>query len=194
MAGADRQALAQAVHDVGSALWFGGAVMGIAGVNKSGADLTQGIDRIRVASSAWTRFAPAEWLGIGAVFVAGAKLTGGTAGRHLLQQGYASIGTAKVALAVLGAGATAFAAYSGMKVGKIAEELHARGEEIEVQDASIPTDRTPPELAAWQKRQRISQYLVPVFAGGNIVLSSALVQSYRAGNTVKDVARRFLPG
>ena len=29
----DNHFVAQAVHDLGSALWFGGAVMGIAGVN-----------------------------------------------------------------------------------------------------------------------------------------------------------------
>jgi hypothetical protein len=50
--------LAQAVHDLGSALWFGGAVMGVAGVNKSGNDLRDGVDKVRVAESAWNRFAP----------------------------------------------------------------------------------------------------------------------------------------
>ena len=49
MTDTDNHYLAQAVHDLGSALWFGGTVMGVAGVNKSGADLTQGIDRVRVA-------------------------------------------------------------------------------------------------------------------------------------------------
>ncbi|PPK93397.1 hypothetical protein CLV92_11025 [Kineococcus xinjiangensis] len=192
--GSDRQALAQTVHDLGSALWFGGAVMGIAGVNKSGADLSQGIDRIRVASSAWSRFAPVQWAGITAVFVAGAKLTAGSAGRYVVQQGYPSLGAAKVAVSVAGAAATAFAAYSGMKVGRVAEELHARGRDVEVKDASIPTAGTPAELAVWQRRQRASQYLVPVFAGANIALNSTLVQSYRAGTTARGALRRLLPG
>lgn len=30
---ADSRVAAQAVHDVGAALWFGGSVMGVAGVN-----------------------------------------------------------------------------------------------------------------------------------------------------------------
>ena len=33
---ADSRVAAQAVHDLGAALWFGGSVMGVAGVNKSG--------------------------------------------------------------------------------------------------------------------------------------------------------------
>ncbi|GAA4662903.1 hypothetical protein [Kineococcus glutinatus] len=194
MSGSDRQALAQAVHDLGSALWLGGAVMGVAGVNKSGADLQQGIDRIRVAESAWNRFAPVEWAGIAAVFVAGAKLTKSSSGRWLAQEGYPSLGTAKIAVSVAGAAATAFAAYSGMQIGKIAEELHGRGEPVQVKDATLPTAGTDARLASWQQRQRISQFLVPVFAGANIALNSALVQSYRTGSTVQGVARRLLPG
>ncbi|TDC85443.1 hypothetical protein E1193_02950 [Micromonospora sp. KC606] len=60
MTATDNHAVAQAVHDVGSALWFGGTVMGVAGVNRSGSDLAQGIDRIRVAESAWSRFGPVQ--------------------------------------------------------------------------------------------------------------------------------------
>ena len=192
--GPDRQALVQAVHDLGSALWFGGAVMGIAGVNKSGSDLSQGIDRIRVASSAWSRFGPVEWAGIAATFVAGAKLTKSSAGRWVAQENYPTLGTAKVAVCVLGTAATAFAAYSGMQVGRVAEELHARGESIDVKDASISTAGTPAELAAWQRRQRVSAYLVPVSAGAHIALNSTLVQSYRAGTTLRGIVGRILPG
>src|SRR5918997_2315185 len=56
----DNHAVAQAVHDLGSALWFGGSVMGVAGVNKSGSDLRDPLDKIRVAESGWQRFAPAQ--------------------------------------------------------------------------------------------------------------------------------------
>ena len=53
----DSMPVTQAVHDLGSALWFGGATMGVVGVNSAGRDLEQGVDRIRVASSAWRRLA-----------------------------------------------------------------------------------------------------------------------------------------
>ena len=191
MSGPDRQALAQTVHDLGSALWFGGAVMGVAGVNKSGADLEKGIDKVRVASSAWSRFAPAEWAGIAAVLVAGAKLTGGSAGRLAAQQGWAALGGAKVASVLLGAAATGYAAYSGMKVGRIAEEIHARGQRVEVRDASQPNAATPADLRKWQSRQRVAQYLVPLLAGGNIVLNAYLVQTYRPKATARGVLRRI---
>jgi putative copper export protein len=71
----DSHTVAQSVHDLGAALWFGGSVTGVAGVkvNKSGADLRHGVDKVRVAESAWQRFAPVQWLGIGAVIVAGSR-------------------------------------------------------------------------------------------------------------------------
>ena len=193
MSNTDNHAIAQAVHDLGSALWFGGTVMGVAGVNKSGADLEQGIDRVRVASSAWNRFAPAQWAGIAATLGAGLQLTRVGGRRMALQKGFAGVGALKAGIAVAGAAATAYAAYSGAKVGRLAEETEMRGQKLEVKDATSPTDQTPSELATWQRRQRITQYVVPLLAGANIVCGSYLVQSYRTAATAKGVLRRVLP-
>jgi hypothetical protein len=110
-----------------------------------------------------------------------------------LQQGFGTVGAVKAGIAVAGAGATAYAAYSGSRIGKLAEEAQRQGAALEVKDATIPTSATPPEIATWQRRQRITQFAVPVLAGANIVCNSWLVQSYRAGSTLKGVARRFLP-
>lgn len=189
----DNHAVAQAVHDLGSALWFGGTVMGVAGVNKSGADLQQGIDRIRVASSAWNRYAPAQWVGIGASLAAGLQLTRVGGRRIALQKGFGTIGALKAGLAVAGAAATAYAAFCGSRIGKLAEEIESRGEKLEVLDATRPTSQTPPELVRWQRHQRVTQYVVPVLAAANIACGSYLVQSYRAGATIKGVLRRVLP-
>nr|WP_296065380.1 hypothetical protein [uncultured Actinoplanes sp.] len=190
----DSHPVAQAVHDLGSALWFGGTVMGVAGVNKSGADLQQGIDRIRVASSAWNRYAPAQWAGIGATLTAGLQLTRVGGRRIALQKRFGTIGALKAGFAVTGAAATAYAAFCGNRIGKLAEEMESRGEKLEVQDATQPTAQTPPELARWQRRQRVTQYLVPALAAANIACGSYLVQSYRTGATIKGVLRRVLPG
>src|SRR3954447_18905505 len=194
MANTDNHFVAQAVHDLGSALWLGGSVMGIAGVNKSGSELSTGIDRVRVASSAWTRFAPAQWGGIAATLLAGLRLTQVGGRRVALQKGFGTVGAVKAGLAVAGPGTTAFAAYSGTRTGKLAEEAERRGAQLKVKDATINTPATPPEIATWQRRQRATQVAVPLLAGANIVCNSWLVQSYRAGSTLKGVARRLLPG
>jgi hypothetical protein len=189
----DNHAVAQAVHDLGSAVWFGGSVMGVAGVNKSGEDLTNSLDRIRVASSAWSRFGPVEWAGIGATLLAGLRLTQVGKGRVALQQGFGRTGAIKAGVALAGAAATAYSTYCGMRIGKLAEELQAQGRRVDVQDATTPTSDTPPEIARWQRRERIAQFTVPLLSGMNIVLGSYLVQSYRSGATVKGVLHRVLP-
>jgi hypothetical protein len=164
----DSHVLAQAVHDLGAALWFGGAVMGVAGVNKAGNDLRDPLDKVRVAESAWQRFAPVEWAGIAAVLVAGSQLTRASSGR--------------------------FAAYSGQKIGQLTEQAAAQGRAVDVQDASTPSAQTPPEIAAWQRRQRVSQVLVPLASGANIVLNAYLVQTSRPGATARGLVRTLLPG
>ncbi|MER7442544.1 hypothetical protein [Micromonospora avicenniae] len=189
----DNHAVAQAVHDIGSALWFGGTVMGVAGVNKSGSDLRDGLDRIRVAESAWGRFSPVQWLGIGATLLAGAQLARVGGRRMALQKGFGTVGALKAGFAVAGAAATAYAAYCGNRIGRLAEEAHRRGERVEVRDATLPTAETPAEIAAWQRRQRLVQFVVPVLAGANIACGSYLVQSYRMGATGRGVLRRLLP-
>ncbi len=189
----DNRFLTQAVHDLGTALWFGGAVMGIAGVNKSGSDLTTGIDKVRVASSAWGRFAPVEWAGIAATLVTGLQLTRSNTQRLALQEGYARVGAVKAALTVAGAGATAYAAYTGGKIGQLAEKA-ADGGALDVKDATLPSAGTPPEIAKWQGRQRFAQAAVPTLAGGVIVCNAWLVQSYRLGATAKGLLGRLLPG
>ena len=124
MSDTDSAPVAQAVHDLGTALWFGGSVMGVAGV---------------------------------------------------------------------GAAATAYAAYSGRQIGEAAEAAAARGEQLEVVDATTPTEKTPSELATWQRRQRVAQFLVPATSGALVVLNSYLVQQYRPAATLRGLLRGLLP-
>lgn len=194
MSNTDSVPVAQAVHDLGAALWFGGSVMGIAGVNKSGADLTDPMDRIRVASSAWQRFAPAQWAGVAATVLGGLKITDSNKARLTLQSGFGSAGVAKAALTAAGVAATAYAAYSGRKISQAAEAAAARGEQVEVKDATLPTEKTPEEVARWQKRQRIAQIIQPATTGAVVVLNSYLVQQYRPGAAARGILKRVLPG
>ncbi|WP_432563211.1 hypothetical protein [Kineococcus sp. SYSU DK003] len=187
----DEHTLAQSAHDLASALWFGGAVMGVAGVNKSGSDLSVGRDRIAVAASAWNRFQPVQWASIATVLVTGSQLTASSSQRLALQQGYASTGALKIGFVVTGAVATAYAAFAGQKIAKAAAAAEQRGEPVSVKDATIPTANTPADVATWQRRQRIAQFLPVVCAAGNIVCNAKLVQSYRLAATARGVLGRL---
>ena len=189
----DSHAFAQALHDLSGALWFGGSVAGVAGYNKAGADLPDPYDRIRVAGSAWSRFAPAQWAAIGVHTLAGLQLTRASKGRLALQHGYGRAGTVKAAVTAAGIGATAYAAFTGAKVSKAAQQARARGQQVQVADANISTDQTPPEVARWQRQNRVAQYLVPALTGANVVLGSYLVQAYRPGAAARGFLQRLNP-
>jgi hypothetical protein len=111
-----------------------------------------------------------------------------------VQSGFRAAGATKAALTVVAVGATAFAAYSGNKIGKAAEAAVARGEQFEVRNATESTEKTPAEVALWQKRQRVAQYLVPATTGALVVLNSYLVQNYRPVATVRGILGRLTPG
>ena len=161
-------------------------------MNKAGNDLRDPLDKVRVAESAWQRFAPVEWAGIAAVLAAGSQLTRASKGRLATQHGWARAGSTKAAVAVAGAAATAFAACSGKRIGELTEQAAASGRPFDVQDASQPSVQTPPEIAQWQKRQQVAQHLVPIASGANIVLNAYLVQTCRPGATARGVARTLL--
>src|SRR5689334_12071310 len=110
---------------------------------------------------------------------------------HAVMQAVHDLGSALwLGGTVMGAAATGYAAYCGTRIGKLAEQIHDRGEKLDVEAATDPTEQTPRELATWQRRQRVTQYVVPVLAAANIACGSYLVQSYRLASTAKGVLRR----
>jgi len=127
------------------------------------------------------------------VLVAGSRLTWESKGRLAVQHGIGRAGAAQAAVAVAGAAATGFAAWSGSRIGRLTERANERGERFDTEDVTIPNAQTPPEITVWQRRQRVAQYLVPVLAGANIVLNAYLTQHYRPGVTIAGIARRLLP-
>ena len=189
----DNRALVQAVHDVGSALWFGGSVFGFAAVNKCGEDLKDPLDRIRVANSAWKRYGPVEWAGLLANIVAGLILTASSRRRLALQEGFGRAGSVKILMTLAGTAATFYAARTGRRVGELNEQAAREGRSFDVKDATIPTQETPQELADAQRRQRIAQWLVPTFSGANLVLNSYLVQAYRPGASLRGLLGKLSP-
>ena len=124
------------------------------------------------------------------MLVAGSRLTWESKGRLAVQHGIGRAGAAQAAVAVAGAAATGFAAWSGSRIGRLTERANERGERFDTEDVTIPNAQTPPEITVWQRRQRVAQYLVPVLAGANIVLNAYLTQHYRPGVTIAGIARR----
>src|SRR5919108_6292631 len=89
MAPADNT-IARTLHDLGLAAWFGGSLMGAAGLNGAAAVVQDPGQRLRVANSGWARWTPLNLAGIAAHLAGGAGLTRAHKGRLARQQGGAS--------------------------------------------------------------------------------------------------------
>ena len=72
--------VARTLHDLGLAAWFGGSLMGAAGVNGAAAAVQDPTQRLRVANSGWARWTPLNLAGIAAHLAGGAVLTGASKG------------------------------------------------------------------------------------------------------------------
>ena len=90
--------LARTLHDLGLAAWFGGSLMGAAGLNGAASVVDDPSQRLRVANTGWARWTPLNLAGIAAHLAGGAVLTGANKGRLAGQQGVAGASRVKTAL------------------------------------------------------------------------------------------------
>jgi hypothetical protein len=81
--------VARTLHDVGLATWFGGSLMGAAGVNGAATVVEDPTQRLPVANAGWARWTPLNLAGIAAHLAGEAVLTGVNKGRLAGQQGVA---------------------------------------------------------------------------------------------------------
>jgi hypothetical protein len=104
--------IARTLHDVGLAAWFGGSLMGAAGLNGAAAVVEDPAQRLRVANSGWARWTPLNLAGIAAHLAGGATLVGANKGRLAGQEGVGAASKVKAALTVAALGTTAYRACS----------------------------------------------------------------------------------
>src|SRR5215218_10513633 len=101
--------VARSLPDLGLAAWFGGSLMGAAGLNGAAAVVQDPNQRLRVANSGWARWTPLNLAGIVAHLAGGVVLTAANQGRLAGQQGVAATSAVKTALTVAALGTTAYA-------------------------------------------------------------------------------------
>jgi len=131
--------LAQSLHDLGLATWFGGSLMRAVGLNGAAAMVDQPEQRLRVANAGWARWTPVNLAGITAHVARGAVLLAGNKGRLATQQGVAGATVAKAAVTGLALAATAWSRALG-------ERLIQAGD-APVEGGTAPSDATPRDAA-----------------------------------------------
>ena len=125
---------------------------------------------------------PVSAAAIAAHLVGGAGLLIVNRGRVRAQSGVTANTVVKTALT---AGAIATTAYSGVLGAKIA----AAGR-VPAEGGAIPSEDTPPDVAAAQRQLRPLQWLTPAFTAGVVVLGAQQGEQQQPAAIVKGFARK----
>ena len=178
------QTAVRALHDVGAAAWFGGALMGAVAMNGASRDISDPRDRARMAANGWARWAPVSAAAIAAHLAGGAGLVLNNRGRVRAQSGVTANTTVKT---ILTACAIATTAYSGVLGARIlsAGPVPAEG-------GTVPSQGTPPNIASAQRQLRPLQWLTPAFTAAVIVLGAQQGEQQRPARVAKGLARRAM--
>lgn len=161
----ERNTVIRSLHDLGLAAWFGGSLAGAVGINGAAADVPDPVLRLHVANAGWARWAPVNFVAIGAHLVGGAGLLIANSRRVQAQKGVAASTIVKAGLTAAALGVTA---WSGALGAKLAKEGPAP-----VQGATEPSAETPPEVAKAQQQLKLTQWLIPGLTAA-IGISNAL--------------------
>ena len=175
----NRNTVIRSLHDVGAAAWFGGSLMGAVALNGASKDVSNPLERAKVASSGWARWAPFSAAAIAAHLAGGAGLL--LAHRDRVT-GQAGVGANTAAKAALTAAALATTAYSGVLGAKLAKTA---GDDTYTEGGTTPGDATPDDVAAIQQRLRILQWATPALTGVMIVLGAQQGEQQRPQERVR---------
>jgi hypothetical protein len=159
--------IARTLHDLGLASWFGGSLMGAAGLNGAASVVEDPTQRLRVANSGWARWTPLNLAGIAAHLAAGAS-------------------TLKTALTVAALGTTAYARVLGKKL------EHAG--DVPVEGGTTPGPATPDEVTRAQRQLTALQWVIPVLTGAVLVVNARMGEQQRPAQVTKGLMARLLPG
>ncbi len=170
----------RALHDVGIAAWFGGSLMGAIGLNGAANDVADPLDRSRVASAGWARWAPANAVAIGAHLIGGAGILLANRDRVQHHEGVRSNTAVKTALTGVALGTTAYSGVLGAKIAS-AGRVPAKG-------GAVPSTATPDDVAKAQQQQRLLQWVTPVLTGAIIVLASQQGEQQRPARRLAGAA------
>jgi hypothetical protein len=186
--------VARALHDVGLAAWFGGALMGSVGLNGATRELSDPAERTRVANSGWGRWTPVSLAAIAVHYVGLGQLARANKARLAGQRGVGTATLVKAGLGTAAMGATLYARMLGQKVMEAEADAKQRGEELPSKDATTPAEDAPYDVRQVQRQLRIAQWAVPALTGAVLVADAKLSEQQRPLTAAKGFVDRLIPG
>jgi hypothetical protein len=175
--------IARSLHDLGLAAWFGGSLMGAAGLNGAAAVVDDPSQRLRVANRGWARWTPLNLAGIAAHLAGGAVLTGSNKARLVAQRGTVGATAVKATLTVAALAATGYARLLGARL--------ERAGEVPVQGGTTPEPTTPEEVAGAQRQLTALQWVIPALTGALLVANARMGEQQRPNQVVRGVLGRL---
>lgn len=152
----------RALHDVGGAAWFSGALLGAVAVNGASRDLKDPAERARLMANGWRRWTPVALGAMGTHLASGLGLAVATPG---YVAGPRRLGAETAVKTVLTLAAVAGTAYSGVLGAQLTNHLT-----VPAAVGAVPNDRTPDEVAKIQKELRVIQWATPALTAAVIAL------------------------
>lgn len=177
--------IARSLNDLGAAAWFGGVLMGAVAANRAPADLDDDTARSQVVNGVWRRWWPVNAVAIAANVLGGALLTVGNRERVVAQRGVAALSLVKTAVLAAAVGEAAYSGWLGKRISDAGS--------VPVTDGTTASNRTPPDVAAALRRQRVLQWSIPATTGLMIVLNAAQGEQQRPARFARGVLRRVNP-
>lgn len=178
----ERHTVLRSMHDLGLAAWFGGSLMGAVGVNGAAAKVEDARQRLPVASTGWAKWTPINAAAIGAHLIGAAGEMVTESGRVATQKGVAGMSAIKTALTIAALAATGYSRMLGMKI------EHA-GSQPSL-GVTEPSEMTPPDIAASQRKMKVLQWMIPALTGALIVVTSFAGEQQKSGQVMRGVMGR----
>ena len=180
------QYLGRSLNDVGLAAWFGGSLMGAAGLNEAAAREASSDQAAAVASAGWGRWTPINAAAIASQLTGAALLTFGNKGRLVQQRGVGTAAAMKLGLTVAALAATGYARVLGKRV--------ESGQGTPAEGGVVPTAGTAPDVAKAQRQLAALQWAIPAMTGGMLICDSVLGEQQRLTEVATGIFGRLVQG
>ena len=177
-----RNTLIRSMHDLGAAVWLGGALMGAVGLNGAASDIPDPRQRGKIAADGWARWAPVNAGAIAAHVIGGLGLIVANRGRVRAQSGVTANTTVKTIVTVA---AVATTAYSGLLGSQI-----AKAGAVSADGATEPGSATPGDVATAQDRLRIMQWVTPVLTAAIVVMGAQQGEQQRGSQILAGLTKK----
>jgi hypothetical protein len=135
-----------------------------------------------VASAGWAKWTPINAAAIGAHLIGAAGELATESGRVATQKGVAGMSAIKTALTVAALAATGYSRMLGMQI------EHAGSQPSH--GVTEPSEMTPPDIAASQRKIKVLQWVVPALTGALIVVTSFAGEQQKSGQVMRGIVGR----